>query len=370
MKKIAVIHYMPLEFYPPVTNFLDIVSTYKNNEVRVYSTKNNKGRDIYANSRLKRIFRSWFPDRKESGLMRIFKYFKFNLSCFFNLIRFQPNTILYYESYSAWPVYWYLMFFGNKTELLIHYHEYTSPTEYLKGMRLVKVYHSYEKKYLYKRALWISHTNQQRIDLFLNDIPDVDPLKMQVVPNYPPGSWLQKGNVHRVNGDSILRTVYVGSLSLRDTYIKEYCEWVLKQHGMVTFDIYSFNLHDDTYKYLESLDSEYIRFYSKGVEYNEIPEILSNSHVGVILYKGLTENYVYNAPNKLFEYLACGLKVIYPDKMLGMKPYDSEHVMPLNFEALGASKLFNSYSSDKQALIKNKFIAEDALKPLVSKLSS
>ncbi len=75
-----------------------------------------------------------------------------------------------------------------------------------------------------------------------------------------------------------------------------------------------------------------------GVNYNELPEILKQYDIGILLYKGHIPNYVFNAPNKLFEYLACGLDVWYPEVMQGCTKYDSTEAWPkvvsLNFKDL------------------------------------
>ena len=83
------------------------------------------------------------------------------------MVKYNPHKIIFFESSSAGPVYWYLRTFGKSTELKIHYHEYTSPNEYEEGMRLVKLYHQYEKKFLYEKADWISQTNEDRVKMFL-----------------------------------------------------------------------------------------------------------------------------------------------------------------------------------------------------------
>ena len=52
--------------------------------------------------------------------------------------------------------------------------------------------------------------------------------------------------------------------------------------------------------------NQYVQF--KGhINYDNLPTTLNKYQVGVILYKGHIPNYVYNAPNKLFEYLAAFL---------------------------------------------------------------
>ena len=67
--------------------------------------------------------------------------------------------------------------------------------------------------------------------------------------------------------------------------------------------------------------------------------MLAQYDVGVILYRCNTTNYKYNASNKLFEYLACGLEVWYPPQMLGVKPYSQNDVFPrvmeVDYDQLG-----------------------------------
>ena len=360
---------MPLEYYPPVINFLNCAVSKNHLNICVYSTKNNKNRKEYSNNRLDDITRFPLPKENDKLLKRIFKYLKFNIFSFIGLIVNNPEEILYFESYSASPVFWYLRFFGKNKKLKIHYHEYSSPDWYNNGMFLVKIYHQYEKKFLYKKADWISQTNSKRVELFLKDNPKVKKEKLQVLPNYPPKSWSKNKNVLRTESHSI-KTVYVGSLSLKDTYIKEYCEWVISQNGKITFDIYCFNIHYDTQIYLENLSSNSIRFFNNGLEYDDLPKTLNKYDVGVILYKAQSPNYRFNAPNKLFEYIACGLEIWFSDKMEGCYPYiqhNDPRIIPVKFLDIHDSELLKvktHFSSSSN----HKFIAEEALKPLIGNL--
>ena len=54
------------------------------------------------------------------------------------------------------------------------------------------------------------------------------------------------------------------------------------------------------------------------ISQSDFPLIISQYQIGLVLYKGHIPNYIYNAPNKLFEYLACGLDVWYPICMKGI----------------------------------------------------
>jgi len=185
------------------------------------------------------------------------------------------------------------------------------------------------------------------------------------MPNYPPRSWSIDSKTRKVKNKKTIRTIYVGSLSLKDTFIKEYCSWLVQFNGALTLDIYSYNLHDDTRLYLEELKSPYIVFNKEGIDYADLPKRLSEYDLGVILYKGNTINYIYNAPNKLFEYLACNLKVLYPKVMLGIHPYNSTEVKGTDFNNLPSLDYFEEWvkKPSTKAFIYN---AESVYKELIN----
>jgi hypothetical protein len=360
---------MPLEFYPPAVNALEVLSNEKNINVKVWTTHNNKARKPYEN-KLFKIVRATFPNTKDPRSLRLLKYIIFNFKCFFGLIFYNPDKVLYYESYTAWPAYWYLRLLGKKKDLFIHYHEYSPPEWYDQSMVLIKHYHLLEKTFLYNKAKWISHTNKERVDLFLKDHPNVNKHLMRVLPNYPPLKWQEYNSVSTVNGRSPVKLVYVGSLSLTSTYLKEFCAWVINQNGLFSFDIYAYNLHADTTAFLNKLDTAYITFYNKGLDYNNIPKTLNKYDIGIIFYKNYSDNVTYCAPNKLFEYMACGLNVWYAKGLEGIWPYNSDQVKPLDFEVLGSTKLFNPTIFEKKNVFRNQFVAEHALKPLLIELEN
>ena len=357
---------MPLEYYPPVTNFLNVIAKHAF-FVKVWTTHNTKKRITYHNEKLKTINRSPFPEKSDNVLKRVFKYFCFNISCFIGLVKYKPKAILYYESYSVYPVFLYMKFFGKATKLYIHYHEYEDRESYKNGMKLVKYYNELEKKFLYGRASWISQTNKERLHMFASDHPKLPSEVLKIMPNYPPKIWSSQVNGKSKASKDIIRTVYVGSLSLKDTFIREYCDWVLNQNGKVCFHVYAYNLDDDTIAYLSSLNTDYIVFYTKGVEYNKMPALLADYDIGLILYKAHTKNYKHNAPNKLFEYLACKLLVLYPDVMSGMALYQSDNVIRLNFEQIPSFNEIKKYFSNKTDL-KSSYNAKTALQPLIDHL--
>lgn len=91
----------------------------------------------------------------------------------------------------------------------------------------------------------------------MNVEPQLSECVCHILPNYPPASWFRKRKLH---ANEIVKCVYVGSLSLTDTYVLEFCQWIAKQHGKVLFDIYSFNFHKNTLDAMRSFNAHILNF--------------------------------------------------------------------------------------------------------------
>lgn len=310
MNKLFIIHYYPIDYFPPVTNLIN--SLEENVDISVSTIRKSNTLTEYS-SKKARILRCLREDNKRNTLLTLTKYLLFTIYTLGKLMWNRPDVVLYYESISALPAYLYRRFVCSKVKICIHYHEYMTQSEYDRpGMRLAKTNHKLEYSYLYQRASWISHTNEFRNELFQEDCPNVPTDACKLLPNYPPQKWLRKSKSHT---NDVVKCVYVGSLSLKDTYVLEFCQWISRQQGTVQFDIYSFNFHPETLETVNSLHSPYIHFHSEGVKYSEIPYLLDRYDVGVLLYKAHTMNVKYCETNKFYEYLVCGLDVWYPKEM-------------------------------------------------------
>ena len=367
MPKLAIIHFNPIESYPPVMNLLNLLAAHcgAGLKVSVITMAPAGGRSLFrTDPPCIGIRRAGSAGRR--GWRGYLNYLLFYLTAFFHLLVRRPDKVLYYETLSALPAFLYKQFVRRGAELYIHYHEYTSPEEYRRGMRLGRSLHRLEKK-LYPKAKWISHTNTDRVTLFSRDLTGTKTPALQVLPNYPPSSWTHSGNT--VPGSSgLLRVVYAGALSLDTMYTREFGDWVARQAGKVCWDIYSDNITPAAHEYVQSFGDRLVRL-RKGVDYFSLPGILGHYDVGVILYKGHIPNYVYNAPNKLFEYLACGLDVWFPSVMKGCLPFVTHGIRPrvlaLDFHRLGAIDLAAVTSHEGLEYAAPHYYAEEALRPLL-----
>ena len=323
MTKLSIIHDYPISYFPPAMNLVDTIED--KIDIEVITTTPDNGMLVYS-PKLARLYVPVCNKKSDNSLLRQLKAIWFVIACLFRLIRRKPDAILYYESISAMPAYLYKRYINSRVNVFAHYHEYMTYEEYNRsGMRLTGLNHDIERKWLYQHCDWVSQTNAHRLNMFLEDNPMIDRSKAHVFPNYPPKSWWRKDKVH--SGD-IVKCVYVGSLSLKDTFVKEFCEWIQRQNGKVTFEIYSFNFHQDTLDAVESLKCPYIQFHKEGIPYMQIPDLLDMYDVGVLLYKATTINFQWNETNKFYEYLICGLDVWYPKEMLLLHVMDKAQFSP------------------------------------------
>jgi hypothetical protein len=325
---------MPLELYPPTINLIRHLADTGRWEIDVHTSANVHGLADFSYPGVQ-VHRS--PSPVGSALHRLTSYVRFHLGTPVSLATRRPDLVMYFEPQSSFPVF-AARLAGSRPPLFVHHHEYYEPQEFLApGMRLPRLFHKIEQARLFPKASWISHTNEERARLFEADTSGVTAGVTRILPNLPPSSWT--GTAARVSrtASGPIRFVYVGSLSLRHTYIGQLVEWIAAQPAeSVALDVYSYNTDAATKTFLLESAGDRIRFFPEGVPYDSLPSLLPQYDIGLILYKAENANFQHNASNKLFEYLACGLDVVFPDTMREVMKYAGENVtpriMPVSFD--------------------------------------
>lgn len=341
--KMVVVHFNPLEKYPPAVNFLRYLSSREDNciDIQVVTTETDQTSWAHKIKGINYINIKW--KQNQGKLSRFWTYFIFNLQVLFLLIRRRPDVVMYYETLSSAAPVFYKRFFGKNTRLFIHYHEYTSVKEYQSGMILNRWFHKYEQK-IYSSAEWISHTNNDRMELFKQDIDSKALLNTYILPNYPPLNWWEISRLVERNKDERIGFVYVGALSLHTMHIREMAEFVSANPGFCYWDIYSDNYSTEVVGFLNTLNASNI-YFKGAISYDELPRVLPKYDIGLILYKGNTFNFTFNAPNKYFEYLACGINILYGPGIKGMYQFEQVAIKPwtrcVDFESLQISSFDN-----------------------------
>ena len=315
--KLVILHFRQKELYPPLLNMLAFLDqegiAYK--FIGGYKSTASKNKGI-------------------NQIKLYVKYLKFVLSGFFAIMSTRRN-VLYYESISALPVELYNRLLPtNRLRIFIHFHEYFSKNEYKNQSFLEKTGRAQELD-LFKKAVWISHTNKDRLELFKRDIGfEIKTSVLRTMPNYPPKSWsaLNKSNIG--NSNSKIKLLHIGSLSFAGLYLKE----LLDHFGNDERFEMHFYSHIKNAEVIESLKKYSNVLFHGSIAYNDIPTLRGSYDIGLVLYKGESLNFTYNAPNKIFEYLALDLDVWCSDKLLTAAKYQNQlsypKVIMVDFENL------------------------------------
>jgi hypothetical protein len=326
--KIIIIHFQPLELYPPVCNLLEYLSKNSANKIIVVTTENDKKKKLrpFISGSANIIIKRAFPISPNS-ITRFFWYLFFYLNCLRLLLKHQPKSVLYFETISSWPALIYKKMKGDKVRLLVHYHEYISPNEYVNNMQLVKWMNKLECKMYRLHFNWISHTNEMRLKKFINDnhLQKAERSIFWTMPNYPSKQWASEKKELNTSGKT--RLVYIGSLGYDSMYLKEIIEWVIRNKSSLSLDFYSNNIDKKAKFFLQSIKNDSITFHG-GCNYEDLPTILKSYDVGLVIYKPVSDNWIYNMPNKIFEYLACGLDVWFAKTLISTLSITRDQVYP------------------------------------------
>ena len=368
MRKIAVISANPVEFYPPLRNLLRD-PRWKGHRVTLYSMLSRKRSGLQFQADGIRCVRT-VQRRSRFSCLNLLDRLWFSFRVLGGLIISRPDRILYIESNSALPVYWYRRYFNRKVGIFSHYYEYAEPEQYAR-----EPWNGYchgKELYLYGLLNWCSHCNSRRLEFFCRDW-GVPPELSHVVPNYPPREW-QAHFRERRSFSAPLKAVYIGSLSNDTMYVREFAAFVMAQGGRIHWDIFAFNHDGETRRELEELGCPWIRFFPEGVEYDRIPALLDGYDVGILLYRGHSMNYRYNETNKFYEYLICGLDVWFPSSMLLLHGYQKRGTFPcVTMADFGELKSFDwecAASHEGVPCRKPLFAAEDANSQLIAALTA
>ena len=327
--KLAYVHQLPIEKYPPAVNTLNFFAVEPEFQVLGLTTPHLAGTDSIVNSAV-RLIRLPFGGKSDWIVVRWWRSLMWHWLAANVLRKFRPDVVLSIEPHSAFAVWIYFRVFFGTAKLFIHHHEYYSSDDFLKkGNRLTRFNRFFENQLL-NEAAWISQTNPDRLRLFSDDRPWLSKSQLSELPNFPPGNWrVSGGRRWPAGGAGVLRLVYVGSVSLHDTFIGPLVMWLNSSAGEgFTLELFACNCDSVTRDFLRAQAGARFVFHERGIPYECLPDLLRTFDVGLILYRCNTLNFRWNATNKFFEYLICGLDVWYPTGMLGVRPYQRVDVVP------------------------------------------
>lgn len=314
-KKIVIIHFQPLEYFPPALNLIDYLSANSTEtKLTIITTEPDKNTQWYGNNKVKIIrYKKIIPN--SGAFIKLYRYFTFYIGAFLNLIIQKPSSVLYYETLSSLPAIWYRKL--RKHRLLAHYHEIVTLDELNDGRYLNKFLNKIEARY-YNKYNWISQTNKSRLEIFSTQFQLKNAEKvLKILPNYPPLEWIKYKGQKQIEAD-IIKFVHIGAISTNGMYLKELLDEFGSKSGC-TIDFYSHNFSPEVTNLISGHSNCNI---NGAIDYKNIVQLKGMYDVGLVIYSGESLNFVYNAPNKIFEYLALDLDVWCSNKLVTAKEYE------------------------------------------------
>jgi hypothetical protein len=330
-KKIAILHFNIIEKYPPVMNFIyDALEDNPDVQIFVFTTKNTTSYQTptFPNTKIYR-----FGSVSKNPILRYTSYCWFNLMSAVVLLYYKIQFVTAFESLSVFPL-WIRSKLIPSTNAHIHFHEYISEPERQLNSAYMQMLFKLEDNLLKKYNC--SHTNEDRKFLFLQDKSFLKSEQVKVRPNLPPKSWWnQFGKYKTRSTGNKLKIVYLGACDKNTMYVQEVIDWLAKNPEKLELTIISQELNQETRKMIDDCQTTNVRLMPP-IDYFELPTELVKYDVGLVMYKGHIPNFVFNVPNKVYEYLACGLKVYCSQELSSTANLKLKDVVLVNFKNLGA----------------------------------
>ena len=297
-------------------------------KILVFTTKNSTSyiTPDFPNTKIYR-----FGTISSSPVKRYVSYVWFNLMSSLVLMVKSVDKITVFETLSIFP-FWLVSKIDKSKKGHIHFHEYVSDPERSASSAYMKVLFKLDDQLLKKYSC--SQTNEDRKQLFLKDKPFLKSEMVEVRPNMPPKSWWNNyGQFKKPSTYGKIRLVHVGACDDKTMYVREVLDWVNANQDQLELTIISQQLDEQTRDLIASYNTTAIKL-KEPIDYYDLPKELIKYDIGLVLYKGHIPNYVYNVPNKVYEYLECGLSVLTPNQLTSTVNLKHKEIRTVDFNNL------------------------------------
>lgn len=137
----------------------------------------------------------------------------------------------------------------------------------------------------------------------VNQIKGSKPKKIAIIHNTPNTNYSRKNNTFY---NSKINLVYIGILS-NHRFLIEMTE-IVKNYNQINLHIGGFGIHEE---YFKKMSNEYsnVIFYGK-LQYSQVLELEEKGDFIIAVYSPQIKNHRYSAPNKLYEAMYLGKRII------------------------------------------------------------
>ena len=160
-----------------------------------------------------------------------------------------------------------------------------------------------------KRFHWISQVTPERASLFAERFG----ASSDNLFNFPPKSFAMDREPLKPK-DGTLRVLYVGSCNAHSIHVEAL-------HDLSDLPGISVSVLPTNRIGLDEVKANKKIQILHPCPYHELPEILAGYDVGMVLYKGASDNMRLGVPNKVVEYVSCGLFALYVSSIEGIRSF-------------------------------------------------
>jgi hypothetical protein len=321
-RNLTMLHFNVLEKYPPALNLIsDVLIQKPEFKISVITSVNNSP---YHNQSFSGVKILRLGSTSKNSMLRYASYLTYNFIGTLVLLIKRPDVVIVYETLSVLPAYVFARIFPKK-KIHIHFHEYLSIPEKNGASKYMKFLFKCEDMLLQKCTS--SHTNEDRRELFLKDNFKLKKQNVLVFPNMPPKSWWTEYGQHKKpwNGGKI-KLVYVGVLDSETMYLEEVLRYVSQHPNELELTLFSQDVSLSARKLIVRFQSVNICL-NAALDYSILPKELIKHDIGLVLYNGHIPNFVFNVPNKVFEYIYCGNKVLSDNCLISLSKLNSTDIL-------------------------------------------
>lgn len=328
-RNLTMLHFNVLEKYPPALNLIsDLLIQKPEFKISVITSVNNSP---YHNQSFSGVKILRLGSTSKNSILRYASYLTYNFIGTLVLLIKRPDVVIVYETLSVLPAYVFARIFPKK-KIHIHFHEYLSIPEKNGASKYMKFLFKCEDMLLQKCTC--SQTNEDRRELFLKDNFKLKKQNVLVFPNMPPKSWWKDFGQYKKTWDGgKIKLVYVGVLDGETMYLEEVLRYVNQHPDELELTLFSQDVSLSARNLIAQFQSVNICLKS-ALDYSTLPEELIKHDIGLVLYKGQIPNVIYSVPNKVFEYLYCGNKVLSDNGLVSLGKLKSSNIVLTKFNEI------------------------------------
>ena len=245
----------------------------------------------------------------QSVLQKIFKYLKFKFFLFLTIIKnyIKKKEIIVY-SFDIYTIYLSMLLKLNNIKIIYHQFEMIEEGKQSKfdAFLLSRISYNFHKIDI---AIFPEYN---RMEYFKSLLKAFEDGQFMILPNTNNNS----GNINIHKESKKIRVTHIGAVGTNH-HISNYLK-AIKQLPIEDYEFWFVGLLDsEVFKLIENAHLENIVLTGQ-IAHEKLAAIYLSTDIGVILYKDISLNHRFCAPNKLYEYWSYGIPVL-GDKLPGLE---------------------------------------------------